>query len=91
MNLIEQEIINKIKHHYEIANELIKLNQINKAKQELFNKMSKELYDISLDLIDNRNLVNKNSDLRKLVIDVHNKFEPQDKQDDLLEDNLLGI
>jgi hypothetical protein len=67
MNLYEKETINKIKHHYDIANELIKINQINKAKQELFNKMSKELYDISLDLIDNRNLKVKNHKLKLLI------------------------
>lgn len=82
----------EIKKHYEIALNLIKLNQLEKAKKELFNKMPIELYDLSLDIMDNRNLINRNIELRKLITEVHNKLEPieLDRESDI-QDNFINI
>ena len=92
MQIIDKEVIDKIKYHYEIANNLIDVDKINKAKYELFVKMSKNLYDISLDIMDNRNLINNNIDLKKLIIKTHNKLEPKelDKESDI-DDNFIDF
>ena len=70
--MITKEQEKQIKFHYEIALDLLLLNQIVKAKHELYNKMNKELYDVSLDLMDNRNMGNiKAKDLKALILEVH--------------------
>ena len=66
--------IEQIKNHYEIALELINLNQLNKARHELYNKMNDRLYDLSLDLMDNRNISNSNKEIKNLICEVHNKL-----------------
>ena len=82
----------KIKDHYEIALNLIKIGQISKAEHELFNKMPRHLYDDSLDLLDNRNLKMKNHELKSLIRKVHELLMPEegieDKESDITDNNL---
>ena len=81
-----------IKQHYEIAFGLINLGKISKAEHELFNKMPKELYDESLDLMDNRNLKVKDPKLKALIRKVHESLSPVDEEEkdsDISDDNLI--
>jgi len=82
----------KIKNHYEIALNLINLGQISKAEHELFSKMPGELYDESLDLLDNRNLKMKNPVLKALIRKVHELLMPEeeieDKESDITDKDL---
>lgn len=79
-----------IKNHYGIALKLINSNQESKARSELFNKMDGDLYDKSLDILDNRNLKVKEKKLKSLIDEVHNKLstkEDEENEDDLQTDN----
>ena len=81
--MITKEQEKQIKHHYEIALELIMLNQMVKAKLELYNKMNADLYDVSLDLMENRNMGNiKAKDLKGLIIEVHEMIQEYKQEDD---------
>ena len=81
--MITKEEEKQIKYHYEIALELIMINQMNKAKYELYNKMNAQLYDISLDLMDNRNMnAIKAKDLKGLIIEVHEMIAEYKEEDD---------
>jgi len=82
---------NLIKNHYEIALNLINLKEIKKAKLELYNKMPIELYDESLDILNNRNLKNKNKKLKELIDKVHEKindYNDKEKESNLNDDNI---
>ena len=81
--MITKEQEKQIKHHYEIALELIMLNQMTKAKLELYNRMNADLYDVSLDLMENRNMGNiKAKDLKGLIIEVHEMIQEYKQEDD---------
>lgn len=81
----------KIKQHYEIALNLIKIGKTTKAEHELFNKMPSELYDESLDIMDNRNLKVKDPGLKALIREVHESLSPideEEKDSDINDDDL---
>ena len=81
--MITKEQEKQIKYHYEIALELIMLNQMTKAKLELYNRMNADLYDVSLDLMENRNMGNiKAKDLKGLIIEVHEMIQEYKQEDD---------
>jgi len=82
---------NLIKNHYEIALNLINLKEIKKAKLELYNKMPIELYDESLDILNNRNLKFKNRKLKQLIENVHsliNDINEQEKESNINDNNI---
>jgi len=82
---------NLIKNHYEIALNLINLKEIKKAKLELYNKMPIELYDESLDILNNRNLKFKNRKLKQLIENVHsliNDYNEQEKESNINDNNI---
>ena len=88
--ITEQQEID-IKKHYEIALNLINIGQMSKAKFELYNKMNRELYDESLDLLDNRNMKYKlkSGDLKSLIDEVHQLISDHKEEcdNDLEDDN----
>ena len=81
--MITKEQEQQIKYHYEIALELIMINQMSKAKLELYNRMNADLYDISLDLMENRNMnAIKAKDLKGLIVEVHEMIQEYKEEDD---------
>ncbi len=81
--MLTKEQQKEIKYHYEIALELIMLNQMTKAKLELYNRMNSNLYDLSLDLMENRNRDNiKAKDLKGLIIEVHEMIQEYKEEDE---------
>lgn len=77
-----KEDLKKIEYHYSVAKGLLQINLEHKAKYELFTTMSVELYDMSLDLLNNRNTKVKEQKLKDLIEEVHNRLKSPIKEEE---------
>lgn len=69
--IIEANLI-LVENYYNRALTYIQSDDYKSAMYLLYNIMSKELYDLSLDVMDNRNLANKRKGLKELIQTVDN-------------------
>lgn len=61
-----------IENYYNRALTYIQSDDYRSAMYLLYNIMPQELYDLSLDVMDNRNLANKRQGLKELIVTVDN-------------------
>ena len=72
----------KIEEYYSRTLEYIQKNDLNKALKVLHNEMPMELYDASLDLLDNRNVDVKHLKVKELVIIVDNLLNKNSSEEE---------
>lgn len=68
--MINDDQKDQIKSHYEIAKELLGLGEIAKAQHELYNRMSVNLYDESINFVATKGSSEKDVALRDLITEV---------------------
>ena len=71
---ISEENLDLIRQYYTISQDLIKLNLKHKARHEIYNAMPVNLYDLSLDILNNRNSTIKDPKLKELIEEVNNNL-----------------
>ena len=77
MNADEKNLqLNVISSFYRTAFDLLKKDNRKDAEKVLYEAMPKNLYDISLDILDNRNDKMSNEKLRKLISSVDKILNP---------------
>ncbi len=85
---LSEEIVAQIQDYYNKALKFIQKNDTKSATKVLHNEMPVILYDLSLDIMDNRNADFSQNDLRELIIMVYNMLEQPtevDEQSDILD------
>lgn len=76
-----------IEDYYTEALRQIKKSNFKEATKILYNKMPTDLYDLSLDILYNRNLKFSNAKLKDLIEKVDVALCEESKEPDLQEDN----
>lgn len=85
---LSEGLVPQIQSYYNRALQAIQVKNLKLATKILHNEMPLALYDLSLDIMDNRNMENVNKDLKELIIMVYNLLEndeEQEPQPDLLD------
>lgn len=85
---LSEVLVPQIQSYYNRALQAIQAKNLKLATKILHNEMPLALYDLSLDIMDNRNMENVNKDLKELIIMVYNLLEndeEQEPQPDLLD------
>ena len=85
---LSEGLVPQIQSYYNRALQAIQAKNLKLATKILHNEMPLALYDLSLDIMDNRNMENVNKDLKELIIMVYNLLEndeEQEPQPDLLD------
>lgn len=77
-----EDLVSQIKSYYEKALLAIQNKDQRSATKILHNQMPLQLYDLSLDIMDNRNLEFAHKDLKELIIMVYNLLESDDEDSD---------
>ena len=86
-----KEKLRKIEEYYMTAWKHLVKNDVKSATLTLYNRMPFDLYDLSLDILYNRNLEFSNEELRHLIEKVDNKLcEESQTEESLEEDNFNG-
>jgi thymidylate synthase len=84
---MQQNKFKQIEEYYTRTLEFIQKDDMKSALKVIHNQMPVDLYDSSLDLLDNRNVDVKHLSLKELITMVHNLLDKESIEEEIIPDS----